>query len=147
MTGVRSGDSGTGLIDLRAVAAGAALGLGVSVPIIVVSSLVGIGSDSNAVFVAFLAYLAGLTLGGWLAARRRPDAPLSNGAVAAIASYVVIAVVASIVRMATGRVLDPASLVLNLFLAASAGILGGLIATWRRSPDDADGERGRTGRA
>lgn len=131
---------GTGLIDRQAVAMGAGLGLAVAVPIIVLSSVVGVDSTSNAVFAPFLLYLAGLTLGGRLAARRRPDAPLSNGAVAAIAAYLAIAVVVSVLRLATDRPLDAASLLLNLFLAASAGILGGLIATWRRSDEPGRGQ-------
>ncbi len=126
----------TGLFNARAVATGAALALAVAVPTIVASSLAGIDSESNLVFVAFLVYLAGQTLGGWLAARRRPDAPLSNGALAALVAYLAIGVVASSIRMGRGESLDPESLILNAFLAASAGIFGGLIATWRRTPDD-----------
>jgi len=135
-SGLGRGSALGGLIDLPAVIAGAGLGLAVAVPTIVGSSLIGIDSTSNAVFVAFLVYLAGLTLGGRLAARRCPDAPLSNGAMAAIVAYLTIAVIVSILRLATSRALDPASLILNFFLAASAGILGGLIVTWRRPGAD-----------
>jgi len=122
----------TGLFNGRAVAAGAVLALAVAVPTIVVSSLVGIDSESNMVFVAFLIYLAGQAIGGWQAARRQPDAPLSNGAMAPLTAYVAIGVVVSIIRIQRGRTLDPESLILNAFLAASAGIFGGLIAMWRR---------------
>ncbi len=128
----RSG--GTGLFNLRAVGAGAALALAVAVPTIVVSSLVGIDSESNLVFVAFLVYLAGQALGGWHAARRQPDAPLSNGAMAALVAYLAIGLVASIIRVGRGETLDPESLILNTFLAASAGIFGGLVAMWRQPP-------------
>jgi len=130
--GDRSG--GTGLFNLRAVGAGAALALAVAVPTIVVSSLVGIDSESNLVFVAFLIYLAGQALGGWQAARRQPDAPLSNGAMAALVAYVGIGLVASIIRVGRGESLDPESLILNAFLAASAGIFGGMVAMRRQPP-------------
>jgi len=123
---------GTGLFNLRAVGVGAALALAVAVPTIVVSSLVGIDSESNLVFFAFLVYLGGQALGGWQAARRQPDAPLSNGAMAALVAYLAIGLVASIIRVRRGESLDPESLILNAFLAASAGIFGGLVAMWRQ---------------
>ncbi len=125
----------TGLFNWRAVATGAAVALAVAVPTIVVSSLIGMNSESDLVFVAFLVYLAGQGLGGWQAARQQPDAPFSNGAMAALAAYLVIGVVASIIRITRGDTLDPESLILNAFLAATAGIFGGLIAAWRRPPD------------
>ncbi len=143
----RGGGGTTGLFNVRAVASGAALALAVAVPTIVVSSLVGIDSESNMVFVAFLIYLAGQALGGWQAARRQPDAPLSNGAMAALAAYVAIGLVASIIRVGRGEGLDPESLILNAFLAASAGIFGGLVAMWRRPAVGGTPPDGRPGRS
>ena len=126
---------GAGLLDARAVAVGAGVALTVAVPTIVVSSLLGIGSRSNAVFIPFLIYLGGQVAGGWSAARHRPDAPLSNGAVAALAAYFAIAVVASVIRVVRDRPLDVVSIFFNAFLAASAGILGGLLPSGRRRVD------------
>ena len=123
----------TSLLDGRAVVGGAIVGLAVAVPTIVVASVVDADADSNVVFLPFLIYLAGLVAGGWRAGRLRPDAPLSNGGVAAIATYAVLAVVASVIRVASDRSLDVVSLAFNAFLAGSAGILGGLIATRHRS--------------
>ncbi len=120
------------LLDARAVLAGAIVGLVVAVPTIVISSVADVDARSNAVFLPFLVYLAGLVAGGWRAGRLRPDAPLSNGGVAAIAAYAVLAVAASVIRVASDRSLDVVSLAFNAFLAGSAGILGGLIASWRR---------------
>jgi hypothetical protein len=135
-----------GLFNWRAVATGAAVALAVAVPTIVISSLAGIDAESNMVFVAFLVYLVGEGLGGWRAATLEPDAPLSNGAAAAVAAYALIGVVASIIRASRGDSLDPESLILNAFLAASAGIFGGLVATWRHKPDAATPGDRRTGR-
>jgi uncharacterized membrane protein YhhN len=120
------------LLDGRAVLAGAVVGLLVAVPTIVISSLADIGPRSNAVFIPLLVYLAGLVAGGWRAGRVQPDAPLSNGGVAAMAAYALLAVAVSVIRVASDRSLDVVSLVFNAFLAGSAGILGGLIASWRR---------------
>lgn len=75
--------------------------------------------------------------GGWRAGRLRPDAPLSNGGVAAIAAYAVLAVAASVIRAVSDRSLDVVSLAFNAFLAGSAGILGGVIASWRRPAEPA----------
>ena len=122
----------TNLLDARAVATGAVVALLVAVPTIVISSVADVDAGSNAVFVPFLVYLAGLVAGGWRAGRLQPDAPLSNGGVAALAAYAALAVVASIIRVASDRSLDVVSLAFNGFLAGSAGILGGLIAGWRR---------------
>ena len=124
----------TSLLDGRAVLAGALVGLIVAVPTIVLSSLADVDPRSNAVFIPFLVYLAGLVAGGWRAGRLGPEAPLSNGGVAALAAYAAVAVVASIIRVTSDRSLDVVSLASNAFLAASAGILGGLIAGWRRPP-------------
>ncbi len=122
----------TSLLDGRAVAEGAIVGLVVAVPTIVIASVVDVNVESNAVFLPFLIYLAGLVAGGWRAGRLRADAPLSNGGVAAMATYAVLAVVASVIRVASDQSLDVVSLAFNAFLAGSAGILGGLIATRRR---------------
>ena len=138
-TGAGNGDGPTGarLIDGRAVATGAAVALAIAVPVIVASSMIGIDDDSNVIFLAFLLYLAGQTVGGWVAARSRLEAPLSNGATASICAYALLGGVASVIRIVRGEDLDPGSLILNAFLAASAGLLGGLIATWKR-PSAAD---------
>ncbi len=146
MSPAGQGGATTGLLNWRAVATGAGVALAVAVPTIVVSSLIGIDSESDLVFVAFLVYLVGQGLGGWYAARRQPDAPFSNGAMAALAAYVAIGVVASIIRITRGDALDPESLILNAFLAATAGIFGGLIAAWRRPADAGKPGDGRPGR-
>ena len=136
-----------GLIDWRAVATGAAVALAIAVPVIVASSVIGIDDESSVIFLVFLLYLGGQTAGGWTAARRRLDAPLSNGATAAICAYTLLAAVSSVIRIAQGDDLDPVSLILNAFLAASAGLLGGLIATWNRPSSSAEKppEAGRPG--
>ena len=128
----------TSLLDGRAVVGGAVVGLVVAVPTTVISAVADFDPRSNAGFVVpFLIYLAGLVAGGWRAGRLQPDAPLSNGGVAAIAAYAVLAVALSVVRVVSDRSLDVVSLTFNAFLAGSAGILGGLIASWRRPVETA----------
>ena len=133
------------LLDGRAVVAGAVVALVVAVPTIVISSVADVDPRSNAVFIPFLVYLAGLVAGGWRAGRVQPDAPLSNGGVAALAAYAALAVAASVIRVVSDRSLDVVSLAFNAFLAGSAGILGGLIASWRR-PAETGPDRDRRSR-
>jgi uncharacterized membrane protein YhhN len=127
----------TSLLDARAVLAGAIVALVVAVPTVVITSVADPGPRSNVVFIPLLVYLAGLVAGGWRAGRLRPDAPLSNGGVAAIAAYAVLAIVGSVIRVVSDRSLDVVILAFNAFLAGSAGILGGLIASWRRPAETA----------
>ena len=122
----------TSLLKARAVLAGAIVGLVVAVPTIVLSWLADVDPRSNAAFVPFLVYLAGLVAGGWRAGRLKRDAPLSNGGVAALVAYAVLAVAASVIDVVSDRSLDVVGLTFNAFVAGSAGILGGLIASWRR---------------
>ena len=120
------------LLDPRAVLGGAIVALLVIVPTSVITSVADVDTDTNAVFIPLLVYVAGLVAGGWRAGRLRPDAPLSNGGVAAIVAYAAYAVAISVIRLVSDRALDVVSLAFNAFLAGSAGILGALIASWRR---------------
>lgn len=128
--------AGSGLVDPRAVAVGAVLALAVAVTSIVtaqvIDATVGIDPGSNLVFLFYLVVVGGLVAGGRRAARRRPDAPLAHGALAALAAYAAIAVVSAVIRLATGRSPDAVALVFNALMSATAGIVGGLTVSWRR---------------
>jgi len=119
------------LVDRSAVLAGALLALAVAVPVLVAGVIIDPAEESNVVLLLYAAVMAAFALGGRRAARRRPDAPFSNGAVAALAAYAVIAVVASIIRIARGETPEAVPLVFNGFMAATFGIIGGLMAGWR----------------
>lgn len=123
-----------GLIDRSAVLAGALLALAVAVPTLLAGVVIDPDEESNLVLVLYAAVMVGFALGGWRAARRRPDTPFSNGALAALAAYAAIAVAASIIRVARGETPEAVPLVFNGFMAATFGIVGGLVASWRRFP-------------
>ena len=118
------------------VAAGAALALAVSVATLVVVELVdltiGLDRSSNWVFAFYAVVLAGLVAGGRHAARHGDAAPILQGAAAAVAAYLVLALLAVVVRLAADRDLDPVALAFNALMAVSAGILGGLLADRRQ---------------
>jgi hypothetical protein len=111
---------------------GAALSLAVVAATIavveVVDAAVGIGAGSNWVFLFYAIALGGLVAGGWKAARKRPDAPLLHGVLAVLVAYAVVSAIALVLRLATDRDLDPVAFAFNALMAASAGILGTLLA-------------------
>ncbi|MDQ3643317.1 MAG: TIGR04086 family membrane protein [Actinomycetota bacterium] len=119
-------------VDRRAVAAGAQLAVLVGAAAIVVAQAVTSLTDRDANLLLYLVLLGGLVAGGRVAALRRPESPLTHGALAALAAYVVLIVVITVIRLALGReVADPVSLVFNGLMAASAGIFGGYLAVRR----------------
>ncbi|HEV3401028.1 MAG TPA: hypothetical protein VG078_04330 [Acidimicrobiales bacterium] len=116
------------LLDGRAVAGGTAVALAVAVPTLAAGVILDPGDESNVVLLLYGLVMLGFTLGGLWAARHRPDAPFANGAAAALAAYAAIALVASIIRLARGRSVEPVPLLFNAFMAATFGIIGGLLS-------------------
>jgi hypothetical protein len=121
------------MIDWKAVIAGAGLALFVVVPLVVLAAIIGTGRDSNVNFLFYVPVVIGFAFGGWGTARRRRDAPLTHGAAAALVAYVLVAATIAAVRLADGHTVNVSGLVFNGFVAASAGIFGGLLATRRRA--------------
>ena len=122
-------------VDWRAVFAGARLAVLVAAAAIVVAQAITSLTEGDANLLLYLVLLVGLGAGGRAAARRRPDSPLTHGALAALAAYVVLIAVITAIRLALGReVADPVSLVFNALMAASAGIFGGYLAVMRPKP-------------
>ena len=116
-------------VDRAAVLAGARLAVIVAVPAIVLGEALG---SAGAAIPLYLVLLGGLCAGGRLAALRRPESPLTHGALAAIAAYVTLVVAIILIQLALGReVADPVALVFNGLMAASAGMFGGYLAAWQ----------------
>jgi putative membrane protein (TIGR04086 family) len=132
--------SGRSLLDVRALALGGGAALLVGVPASLLSQVLDdadrVDDESSRVLVAFAVIVAGLAVGGAIAAARCPDAPLRHGAAAALLAFVVIAGIALARRAADGD--DPGwlSLAINAVVAAWAGLMGALASearlTWRR---------------
>ena len=115
-------------MDWRAVAIGAALAATVLAVTIAVAAVIGLDGGSDWVFLVYAVALAGLAAGGRLAAARRPDAPLAHGLLAALLAYATFVVVAVAARLVLDRGLDVVALTFNALMAASAGILGTVVA-------------------
>ena len=119
-------------VDRRAVFAGAQLAVLIGGAAIAVAQAVTSLTDRDANLLLYLVLLVGLAAGGRRAGRLQPTSPLTHGALAAMAAYVVLIVVITVIRLALGReVADPVSLVFNGLMAASAGVVGGYVAAVR----------------
>ena len=119
-------------VNRDSVLAGAAVGVVVGGGSIVVAQTLKSLTDTDANLLLYLVLLGGLVAGGQVAGRRQLQSPLTHGALAALAAYVVLIVAITIIRLALDReVADPISLVFNGLMAASAGLFGGYLAVAR----------------
>lgn len=122
-------------IGSGAVLAGGAVSLGTLVVVViafdVIDATAGIPTNSNWVFAFYAVALAGLIAGARVAAIRRPDAPLMHGLLASVGAYAVLAVTAAVGRVVLDRGVDPVALAFNGLIAASAGVLGTVVAERR----------------
>jgi hypothetical protein len=119
-------------LNLVAVRTGAVAALPLVVPAAVANAWLA-GRDDPAgalVVVTFLALLLGFTFGGFAAARVADEGtPLLHGAAGAVAAWAVVQAAAIVIRLAAGDGLRPFGIVFTGLLAASAGVVGGILAT------------------
>jgi uncharacterized membrane protein YeaQ/YmgE (transglycosylase-associated protein family) len=121
-------------LDWRAVGTGVLAALVLALPAGLIGAIVVNDESNNGVFVFYVAILAGMLIGGYVAGSKRPDTPLTHGAVAGAGAFVAAQAVTVLVRVARGNHLRPAAVyVFNLLLAASLGIVGALIAERRNA--------------
>jgi predicted permease len=131
---------GAGSLDWRAAAQGALLTLAVTLPpVVLVRLLKGDdlqGKESNLWIVSVLAVFAGFALGGHLAARRRPRAALTHAAAAAGLAFGGLALYSLVRHVISGDDITVAFLIRLVLvgqITVSIGVLGGYVATRRRS--------------
>jgi hypothetical protein len=88
-------------VDRRTVLVAGAVALGVSlvslVAYAIVDAIVEFGVDSNWPFAFYAVILVGMALGGRVAGRIRPDAPLAHASLAALGAMGVIAVISVVI--------------------------------------------------
>lgn len=122
------------MIDRLALLRGASVAVCICLPAaLAAQALVDVpeGEDPpTSVFLFFALVLVGFALGGWWAARSAPEAPYSNGAVAALLAFVVIQGIAVVVRLVAGESVNIPAIVFNGLIAYGAGLLGAAI--WSR---------------
>src|SRR3954452_2440222 len=135
-------DDGT-LVDWRAVAGGALLGLCVLVAVSVLEAILdrNIDSfkDSGWIYPLFVAILFGYGLGGWRAGRSAPAGALTNGTLAGVGAFVLwipVRIGIWLIRdedkgLFTGHspALRPGQLFGQIVIAAALGMLGGFVGS------------------
>jgi predicted permease len=119
------------LLDPRAVGAGAVLAVVIALPGALVGEAAADGDDdpSGLVLACFVVVLLAFAGGGWLAARRAPDAPFSNGAVAALAAFAVIQLGGVVANLLQDDPVRAASIAFSALLATASGLAGAIVAT------------------
>ncbi len=117
-------------LNLRAVASGFFVAVVIALPVGIVAQILADRDTERgpAQGALFLAVLVAFTLGGWVAAKPSRDTPQFHGAVAAFAAFVAIQAIGIVRRVLSGDDINLGSVVFNGLLAASCGLLGGLIA-------------------
>jgi len=121
-------------IDWKAVGAGVAAALVLALPAGLIGAVVVNDESNNGVFVFFLVIMAGMLVGGFVAGSKRPDSPLTHGAIAAVLAYALAQTVTVLVRvLGDTKLRSPVVYIFNALLMASLGVVGGLVAERRNA--------------
>jgi putative membrane protein (TIGR04086 family) len=124
-------------LERRAILTGTAITIALAVPPAVLGVLLSEDdSMEGSAWVPFLfAWIVlAFFVGGLVAARAQPHAPLAHGAVAALLAYVLVQGVGVLRHLLSGDD-DVAWLAMPFFalLASSTGTVGGIVANWLRA--------------
>jgi putative membrane protein (TIGR04086 family) len=123
-------------LEARSVLIGAALTIALAVPPAVVGLL--LSEDDSMAGSAWVPFLfawivLAFFVGGLVAARPQPHAPLAHGALAALAAYVTVQGVGVIRHLLAGEDVSWLSIPFAALLASSTGTVGGIVANWLRA--------------
>jgi hypothetical protein len=131
----RAGNVIGDLVEPRAVAVGAGIALAICVPAAILAQVLdstrSVDDDSAWLLVLFGVILLGMGAGGYAAAVRRLDAPLTNGALAALAAYLLVQTIGAVRLLLVGDEVTWVAIPFFALLSASAGMAGGLLADHR----------------
>jgi cadmium resistance protein CadD (predicted permease) len=123
------------LVHPRAVAVGAGVALAICVPAALLAQVLDeagtVDDNSSWLLVLFGVILLGMGTGGFVAANRRLDAPLTNSAIAALAAYLLVQTIGAVRLLASGDDVTWVAIPFFALLSASAGMAGGLVADHR----------------
>lgn len=118
------------MIEWPAVLKGMAVSIVVCLPLALLSQAIADSTDddpSRWAFLLFFGVLLGFVLGGYVTARSTHDYPYTNGAIAALAAYLVIQGVAIVVRLVGDDPVRVVAVVFNGLVAYGCGLTGALI--------------------
>lgn len=123
-------------LERRSVLIGAAVTIVLAVPPAVIGLLLSEDDTmegSSWVPFLFAWIVLSFFIGGWVAARGQPHAPLAHGAFAALTAYVLVQGVGVVRHLISGEDLSWLSIAFSALLASSTGTLGGIMANWLRA--------------
>jgi predicted permease len=124
-----------GRTDVRALAVGVWVAVAVALPAVLVAQIadaVAGGDDPPAiVYPLFVVTLAGLGLGGFVAASKRPDAPLRHGILAALVAFAVMQGIGVVRNLVAGNDIAVVPIAFNATGSALLGFVGALVADRR----------------
>lgn len=123
-------------IESSALLRGAAAAIAVSLPAAVIGGIADgdRGATSPLVRVLFFAVLLGFVVGGFVAARATVVLPYTTGALAAVAGFVVVQLVAVAVRIADDKGVPIAPVAFYAFVAYGCGLTGAVAGARRVRP-------------
>ncbi len=121
-------------LDGRAISVGALVTMAVGIPVATVGSVI-LDDGSDLVFFFAVLAVVGFLAGGIVAGGRRPDAPMTHGALAALAGFLVAQAVSAVLQVARDESVSVVAIVFNALLAANIGLVGGLLGARRAAPE------------
>jgi putative membrane protein (TIGR04086 family) len=123
-------------LERRSILLGAALTIVLAVPPAVLALLLSDDDSmegSSWVPVLFAWIVVAFFLGGLLAARAQPHAPLAHGALAALTAYALVQGFGVVRHLIAGEDVSWLSIPFSALLASSTGTVGGIVANWLRA--------------
>jgi len=115
-------------LDRTTILRGAGYALSWVVPCGIANAIAASKDAGGWVFLTFVLIIVGFAFGGYGTARDIEDQPLQHAAAAAVLAFLVAQAVFIVIRIARGEPVSIPGIILTALLAASAGVLGGLLA-------------------
>ncbi len=118
-------------LNQQAVLQGAVSAMWLVVPAVLANAWLAGQDDPNVVLalISMFGLLAGFVFGGYSAARvAGPGTPLMHGAASAAVAWAAVQVLSIAIRLFQGDGISPVQIVFTALLAASCGVVGGLLA-------------------
>jgi putative membrane protein (TIGR04086 family) len=122
------------MLQLDAVLKGMAVAIVISLPVAIVANVVQ-DDDADSVWLTplFFTVLVAFVLAGFVAGRGATKYPYTNGAIAALAGFVVMAVISIAVQIADGESIGVGRIVGTGLLSYGCGLTGGVAGARRNT--------------
>src|SRR5258706_15268158 len=123
------------MLQLDAVLKGAAIAIVISLPVAIVANIIHDDHpDSGWLTPLFFAVLLAFVLAGFVGSRSASSYQYTNGAISALAGFVVMAIISVIVQVVAGESIGLGKLVATALLAYGCGLTGAVAGTRKAVP-------------